>query len=91
MKGQVNGNIKKARLKDLEAIEKINREEFLEKQIGSTLSVLFEEKSDMAGFKSGYSTNYLRVNVEDERLPSNEIYDVIITGIENDELIGEIR
>lgn len=91
MKGQVNGNIKKDRLKDLEAIEKINREEFLEKQIGSTLSVLFEEKSDMAGFKSGYSTNYLRVNVEDERLPSNEIYDVIITGIENDELIGEIR
>ncbi|MBP2014854.1 tRNA (N(6)-L-threonylcarbamoyladenosine(37)-C(2))-methylthiotransferase MtaB [Anaerococcus degeneri] len=91
MKGQVNGNIKKERLKDLEAIEKINREEFLEKQIGKTLSVLFEEKSDMAGFKSGYSTNYLRVNVEDETLPSNEIYDVIITGIENDELIGEIR
>lgn len=91
MKGQVNGNIKKDRLKDLEAIEKINREEFLEKQIGKTLSVLFEEKSDMAGFKSGYSTNYLRVNVEDETLPSNEIYDVIITGIENDELIGEIR
>ncbi|WP_308653493.1 tRNA (N(6)-L-threonylcarbamoyladenosine(37)-C(2))-methylthiotransferase MtaB [uncultured Anaerococcus sp.] len=91
MKGQVNGNIKKERLKDLEAIEKINREEFLEKQIGKTLSVLFEEKSDLAGFKSGYSTNYLRVNVEDETLPSNEIYDVIITGIENDELIGEIR
>ena len=91
MKGQVNGNIKKDRLKDLEAIEKINREEFLEKQIGKILSVLFEEKSDMAGFKSGYSTNYLRVNVEDETLPSNEIYDVIITGIENDELIGEIR
>ena len=91
MKGQVNGNIKKDRLKDLEAIEKINREEFLEKQIGKTLSVLFEEKSDMDGFKSGYSTNYLRVNVKDEDLPSNEIYDVIITSIENDELIGEIR
>lgn len=91
MKDQVNGNIKKERLKDLEAIEKNNREEFLKKQIGNTLTVLFEEKSDMAGFKSGYSTNYLRVNVEDETLPSNEIYDVIITGIENDELIGEIR
>ncbi len=52
MKDQVNGNIKKERLKDLEAIEKINREEFLSKQIGKTLSVLFEEKSDMEGFKS---------------------------------------
>lgn len=90
MKDQVNGNIKKDRLKDLEAIEKINRQEFLEKQIGKTLSVLFEEKSDMEGFKSGYSTNYLRVNVKDPTLPSNEIYDVFITGIKNDELIGKI-
>ena len=91
MKGQVNGNIKKDRLKDLEAIEKTNREEFLQKQVGKTLSVLFEEKSDMEGFKSGYSTNYLRVNVENPGLPTNEIYDVKITGIIDDELIGEIR
>lgn len=90
MKDQVNGNIKKDRLKDLEAIEKKNREDFLEKQIGKILEVLFEEKSDMEGFKSGYSTNYLRVNVENPDLPSNEIYDVKIIGIENDELIGEI-
>ena len=90
MKGQVNGNVKKERLKDLEAIEKINREKFLENQVGKTLSVLFEEKSDMAGFKSGYSTNYLRVNVENPSLPTNEIYDVKITGLINDELIGEI-
>ena len=90
MGDQVNGNIKKDRLKDLEAIEKKNREAFLEKQIGKTLSVLFEDKSDMEGYKSGYSTNYLRVNVANPDLPSNEIYDVKITGIKNDELIGEI-
>ena len=90
MKGQVDGNVKKERLKDLEAIEKTNREKFLENQVGKTLSVLFEEKSDMAGFKSGYSTNYLRVNVENPSLPTNEIYDVKITGLINDELIGEI-
>ncbi len=90
MKEQVNGIIKKERLKDLEAIEDKNRNEFLEKQIGKTLSVLFEDKSDIEGFKSGYSTNYLRVNIENPLLPSNEIYDVKITGIENDELIGEI-
>lgn len=90
MGDQVNGKIKKDRLKDLEAIEKKNREAFLEKQIGKTLSVLFEDKSDMEGVKSGYSTNYLRVNVANPDLPSNEIYDVKITGIKNDELIGEI-
>lgn len=90
MGDQVNGNIKKDRLKDLEAIEDKNRNSFLEKQIGKTLSVLFEDKSDMEGVKSGYSTNYLRVNVANPDLPSNEIYDVKITGIKNDELIGEI-
>ena len=65
MGGQVNGNIKKDRLKDLEKIEETNRKEFLDKQIGKTLSVLFESKADIDGFKSGYSTNYLRVNVKD--------------------------
>lgn len=90
MKDQVNGNIKKDRLKDLEAIEAKNRGDFLEKQIGKTLSVLFEEKSDMEGYKSGYSTNYLRVNVANPLLLSNKIYDVKIVGVKNDELIGEI-
>ena len=90
MKDQVNGNIKKQRLKDLEAIEKVNRENFLEKQIGQILSVLFESKSDMEGYKSGYSTNYLRVNVKDENIADNAIYDVKIISIKDDELIGEI-
>lgn len=90
MSGQVNGNIKKDRLKDLEKIEETNRKEFLEKQIGQSLSVLFESKSDIKGFKSGYSTNYLRVNVKDPSIKDNEIFDVKITGIENNELIGQI-
>ena len=90
MGGQVNGNIKKDRLKDLEKIEETNRKEFLEKQIGQSLSVLFESKSDIKGFKSGYSTNYLRVNVKDPSIKDNEIFDVKITGIENNELIGQI-
>ena len=90
MDKQINGKIKRDRLHDLEKIEEANRKEFLEKQIGKTLSVLFEEKSDMDGFKSGYSTNYLRVNVGDLSIASNEIYDVKITARKDDELIGEI-
>ncbi len=87
MKSEVDGNIKKERLKELEEIEQVNKREFLEKQIGKTLSVLFESKSDMDGYKSGYSTNYLRVNVKDE-IDDNEIRDCLITEIKNDELIG---
>ena len=89
MKPEVDGNIKKERLKELEEIEQINKREFLEKQIGKTLSVLFESKSDMDGYKSGYSTNYLRVNVKD-KIDDNEIRDCLITEIKNGELIGEL-
>lgn len=89
MKPEVNGNIKKERLKELEAIEEVNRLNFLKNQIGKTLSVLFESKSDMEGFKSGYSTNYLRVNVEAD-IADNEIRDVLITEIKNDELVGKL-
>ncbi|WP_306484293.1 tRNA (N(6)-L-threonylcarbamoyladenosine(37)-C(2))-methylthiotransferase MtaB [Anaerococcus sp.] len=89
MKPEVDGNIKKERLKELEAIEEVNRLNFLKNQIGKTLSVLFESKSDMEGFKSGYSTNYLRVNVKDD-IGDNEIRDVLITEIKNDELVGKL-
>ncbi len=87
MKPEVDGNVKKERLKELQAIEEVNRLNFLKNQIGKTLSVLFESKSDMEGYKSGYSTNYLRVNVKDD-IGDNEIRNVLITEIKNDELIG---
>ena len=88
MKEQINGNIKKDRLKDLKAIEKINREEFLEKQIGKVLSVLIESKSDLEGCSGGYSTNYLKVNVKDY-IPANTIIDVEISEIIDGELAGK--
>lgn len=89
MNGQVDGNVKKQRLKDLEQIEEANKKEFLDKQVGKTLSVLFEGKSDLEGYKSGYSTNYLRVNTQDQVL-SNEIRDVRIIDTLGEELIGKL-
>ncbi|WP_299032196.1 tRNA (N(6)-L-threonylcarbamoyladenosine(37)-C(2))-methylthiotransferase MtaB [uncultured Anaerococcus sp.] len=88
MKGQINGNIKKDRLKDLEAIENINREQFLENQIGKVLAVLIESKSDLEGYSGGYSTNYLKVNVK-EHIPANTIIDVEISEIRDGELVGK--
>ena len=89
MGGQINGNIKKDRLHDLEKIEEKNRIGFLEKQLGETLSVLIESKSDLEGYSGGYSTNYLKVNVKED-VSANTIVDVRITGIKDDELIGEV-
>lgn len=89
MKNQIDGNIKKERLHDLEKIEEKNRIEFLKKQLGKTLEVLIETKSDLEGFSGGYSTNYLKVNVKEE-IPANTIVRVKINDIIQAELVGEI-
>ncbi|MDU2829292.1 MAG: MiaB/RimO family radical SAM methylthiotransferase, partial [Anaerococcus sp.] len=89
MKNQVDGNIKKRRSKELSIIEKENSHEFLDKQIGKTLSVLFETKTELDGYRSGYSTNYLRVHTKD-KVEINEIKDVKITQRIDDYLIGQI-
>lgn len=89
MTGQVDGNIKKQRLHDLERIEEKNRMDFLEEQIGKVLEVLIESKSDLEGYSGGYSTNYLKVNVKNN-IPANTIVRVKITDIIKDELVGEI-
>lgn len=89
MSGQVDGNIKKQRLHDLEKIEEKNRVAFLEDQIGKVLEVLVESKSDLDGYAGGYSTNYIKVNVKDD-IPANTIIDVKITHIIKGELIGDV-
>lgn len=89
MENQIDGNTKKERLHDLEKIEEKNRIEFLEKQLGKTLEVLIETKSDLEGFSGGYSTNYLKVNVKDQ-IPANTIVKVKINDIIQAELVGEI-
>lgn len=89
MSNQIDGKTKKNRLHDLEKIEEANRKEFLNKQIGKTLSVLIESKSDLEGYSGGHSTNYLKVNVK-ENIAANTIIDVNITNIIDDELVGEI-
>ena len=89
MSNQIDGRTKKNRLHDLEKIEEANRKEFLNKQIGKTLSVLIESKSDLEGYSGGHSTNYLKVNVK-ENIAANTIIDVNITNIIDDELVGEI-
>ncbi|WP_073997853.1 tRNA (N(6)-L-threonylcarbamoyladenosine(37)-C(2))-methylthiotransferase MtaB [Anaerococcus urinomassiliensis] len=89
MGGQIDGNIKKQRLHDLERIEEKNRMDFLKKQIGKVLEVLIESKSDLEGYSGGYSTNYLKVNVKND-IEANTIVEVKITDIIEGELVGEI-
>lgn len=88
-KEQVDPRIKKQRSKELSIIEKDKADEFRNSQIGKVLEVLIESKSDMDGYKQGYSTNYQRVNVGIDA-KENMIYDVLIEENRNGELFGKI-
>ncbi|MCI5839089.1 MAG: tRNA (N(6)-L-threonylcarbamoyladenosine(37)-C(2))-methylthiotransferase MtaB [Peptoniphilaceae bacterium] len=87
---QVDGLTKTKRSKKLSEIEHIISNNYLKKQIGNTLSVLFEEKSDIEGFESGYSTNYIRVNVKSDKNLKNKICDVKILDTKNGYLLGKV-
>jgi len=62
--------------------------EFLNNQIGKTVSVLFETSEN--GFIEGYTENYSRVKVKSEKACSGEILKVKIVSTEEDYCIGEL-
>lgn len=85
---QVDPATKEKRTKEMiERTEKI-RHEFLNKQIGRTVSVLFETRNK-DGFTEGYTMNYTPVKVKGE-IPCNEIFDVKIIGTDGDFCVGII-
>lgn len=86
MPDQIDGNIKEQRSRKLIELSDKNEKEFLEKQIGTVLKVLFEQKEDK--YWKGHTTNYLTVKKEAEDL-ENKLLEVKIKSRENLELIAE--
>ena len=80
MPNQVDGNKKEERSKKLIELSSKNEREFLEKYVGKTVEVLFEEAEE--GYTKGHTTNYIIVKVEGENL-ENKITTVKIENIEN--------
>ena len=71
----------------IELGEKLEQE-YINKFIGKTISVLFETTED--NFYSGYSKEYVSVKALSDSDIKTKIYDVKITASENNYLIGEI-
>ena len=86
MPDQIDGNIKEQRSRKLIELSDKNEKEFLEKQIGTVVKVLFEQKEDR--YWKGHTTNYLTVKKEAEDL-ENKLLKVKIKSRENLELIAE--
>ena len=87
MEGSVPRHIREERARQLIAVGKELERAALEGHIGKTDEVLIEE-IDAQGRGTGYTGGYMRVHVQGAQ--PGEIVRVWITGIENDELSGEI-
>ncbi|MCI6268472.1 MAG: tRNA (N(6)-L-threonylcarbamoyladenosine(37)-C(2))-methylthiotransferase MtaB [Clostridiales bacterium] len=87
MAGSVPRHIREERARQLIAVGKELERAALEGRIGKTDEVLIEE-IDAQGRGTGYTGGYMRVHVQGAQ--PGEIVRVWITGIENEELSGEI-
>ncbi len=75
MPNQVDGKTKDERSQKLIELSNKNQEEYNKKYLGKIVEVLFEEEKD--GIWSGYTKNYIKVNLKSDENLENQIIDVI--------------
>ena len=80
---------KKQRVKALLMFGDAKLNLFTEDQVGKKTKVLFEKRNKYGLFE-GYSSNYIRVQVQTDLDLSNQICEVYLSGMENGKLFGEI-
>ena len=85
---EVPSDVKKERLKKLLTVKEDCRNNFHNKFIGKTLSVLFETVDD--GVAVGYSANYIRVYADANFVTLGEIREVTVKSVYKDGVYGEI-
>lgn len=83
---QIDPHVKEERSKALIDMDHEFEKEFVEKFMGSTMKVLFEEK--VGENIKGYTENYIRVSVEGDESICGSILPVKITGYAQGEAIG---
>ena len=91
-KDQIIKSVKEKRAKDMAIVCKRSHANFLQMQIGKTVPVLIETKTD-DGFYKGYTPNYTLVKIMSQIIDKglkNRIIYVKIEGLENDYCVGKI-
>ncbi|MBC7428724.1 MAG: tRNA (N(6)-L-threonylcarbamoyladenosine(37)-C(2))-methylthiotransferase MtaB [Bacteriovorax sp.] len=89
MESHIHSAEKKSRVKSLMMFGDAKLNLFSEDQIGSITKVLFERRNKLGLFE-GYSSNYVRVQVTTDQELSNIEREVLVTGIHNGKLVGEL-
>jgi threonylcarbamoyladenosine tRNA methylthiotransferase MtaB len=90
---QISHNIAKQRNARMRGIFLESSSSYQSRQLGRHLRVLWEKATPIDGDQwelSGLTDNYLRVKASSPTPNHNEIMDVLITGINNGDLVGEI-
>ncbi|MDY3052350.1 MAG: tRNA (N(6)-L-threonylcarbamoyladenosine(37)-C(2))-methylthiotransferase MtaB [Ndongobacter sp.] len=87
---QVSGPVKKQRAHRLGELEEQMRFAFLDRHIGRTVNVLFEELSGDAETMLGYTENYMRVRVPRRIDDLNRVRQVFLTSREEGILCGRL-
>lgn len=87
MDGHIDEHLKHERANIMIAHTLEQQRRFMQSQIGLTEPVLFETRSK-DGMMEGYTKNYTKVRVKDDRNLSGEIYDVKLTEAYDDYCIG---
>ncbi len=83
---QLTNAVKESRAKKLTEITNETRKEYLKKQIGKTVNVLFETDKDE--YSEGYTENYTPVRIYDSIKRAGEIITVKIADAKDDYCIG---
>lgn len=85
---QLTKAVKEQRAATLSEITENIRSEYLKKQIGKTVEVLFETQKK--GYIEGYTENYTPIRVNTTEDLKGQIKSVTVTGYDNDFCLGEI-
>ena len=88
MKNQIDGNVKKQRVKELIEVSEELKNEYYKKFIGKSLEVLVETYSD--GYLIGHLSNYGKVKFKGDEGLLHSLVMVKLNDYENDEFNGEL-
>jgi len=87
MEGQIDGNIKKKRVRDVLTLSDKLEETYYNKFIGDKFEIVTEVRKDGSIF--GHTSNFIPVEIED-KIPENEIVTVVIDNVSGNKVKGHI-
>lgn len=86
---QIHGSAKKARVTEVSFLSKTDYNEYIKTFVNQNVEVLFEYEKD--GFWFGHTSEYVLLKVKSNQDLFNQLCKVLVSGIENDTLLGEVE